>query len=922
MNKMKRIFAFLLSVVLAFNVIIVAVAEETTEPNSELLMRCEVLQTLGILEDSYALDKELNRGEFAEYVAKMLSLDSKATSGNAYFNDIPSDSVINTLCEMGIMNGVEERVFAPSEQIELNHAYVALVRALGYKIDGNVATFLKLANTLDINDGVTGDRVTLSNAVVMIFNCLTTNALELNLISVDGAEYVCSYRGKGKTLMEISFKAYYLEGVVTANRFTALYDSDDIENDIIKIDDIKYECQIDSVTELIGRRVCAIVSCKDKNNSKQKVLYISEDKTTTETLVISADAMISYSSGEIKYVQSDKERRVSVDTSMAVIYNGVAVGSKLEECFDIDEGEITLIKNNSSKYSVAVIEEYENIVVNSVENVDNTIYTNGVGLYKAINTKDADYVKIISADSNKAIGVQQLMRGDVLSAMISRDGRIVRLYLNTKAVEGTLETINTSDGDTEVVIGGNKYVASSDITIDNKSLGMNVKYVLDITGKLAAPAFEQPKTEYTLGYMYAGTKNDGAFSSSVKLKIYTYNDEHIIVDCADKVKLDGNSVKEESVLDAIGTENGHLKRNMVLFKLNSDGELIYLDTAAPNKESREAENTLYEMAEKGTHNIDDAYMVIDQKYAIATDAILFGVPFDSNVNPTKQAFDLFKFKTTDNPFESTTDYQNVGIYKYDDRTPYANAITYGIADGSNGLVINNLNEEVMLVDQIVQVYDEKEGEVVNAIQGLSRDKVVEYYVEPEIDLNHVEGFSHHANVPAAYNDNKVESGDAIRFALSSRGYIAGIQLAYDYSEGRGTWYGCEVSPEVNPTKPDNFTNVAQSTANSFQSVGRKGGPSRFVIGYLDDVYFDEVGSSYNIRSAFSVSDTLGGEVQMVLPITSNNNTFMIYDGSRKDNKAYIGTPHDMTTFDADGTKSSKMFVHWRYSTRVSWILYR
>lgn len=875
---MKKIIALVLvfSFVIS-NMIVPVYASEA----DDVAVEFEILKQLGITDDAAELEAVVTRGEFAEYVGRMLNIASNYTD-KRYFTDVAENSVINALTEIGVFKGTEEHLFEAEDEIVLTHACVALVRALGYRFETEGATindYILMAKRLDITEGIDLTEEATGRVVLrMIYNTLTATVGEPTsyIKSGDAWEYYVSPTGN-KTLIELVFNAYILEGQVTENCYTGLYDKSSIADDRIKIGTTEFKCEIEGAEALIGQNVIALVSFEDKDASLHSIMYITADEEKNETVVIDAEQIEAYDNYVLKYYnEAGRIREIRFLPSMALIYNGVAIDTNYRRYFSFDIGTVRCIKGNSDYYSIAIIEEVKNVTVKGVDFAEATIYTDGVAPYDVLDmsSDSGDYKKLYIDESGKSMGLQSLAHGDALSVIRSDDGNYIKIFLCSKSVEGTLSSVKGGN-EAIYVIDGTEYKAAPDFDpLKNYNPGSKVKYILDITGKLAFDGKVSGTDDKLLGYMYKMAEIDEPFEKTVKFMIYTQNQEHIAVECADRVSFNDETVKKESLPAKLKKFDGSFKRSMILFKLNKAGKLSYIDTPAETKTEKEKTNSLWKVAEEDSYTYDDTHKMFRPYYATNNKTVVFAIPHENNANPSELAFAVYN--DVSDAFVTYTDYSGVAMYKFSEDTPYIDVITYRRGDGLNTGI--SLYADVILVDEITQVLG-SDGEAVDNIYGIERQKTVSYRVEPGLDIS------------------MVGSGDIIRVGRNARGYIASIELIYDLSEDSVAW-GTGYESDV------------------------FGANKRYTLGYVDSIYIDNVGGDTTVKSLFCVSEVLGGELVEAHSWHTNNNNFTIYDTSRRTNKAYIGNISDILTYETAKGEASKIFVHFRGKNRMSWIFYK
>lgn len=884
-NIMKKI----LSLILVFSMIasaavIPAFAAQETEADSETygteyVAEIEILKQLGIADEDVDLSKKITRKEFAQYVAKMLNLDESSHIDKQYFTDVASGSVVNDLVELGIFGGTGVGTFDPDSEIVLSHACAALVRALGYtyaNTENSLAVYNNLAARLDIDDDVEySDGATNLNILLMIYNTLMAKAGEQSIYIDDNGNpaYDVKSSKDSDTLMESVFDAYVLEdGIVTETYLTSLNGSGTLDKNQIKIGSRIYKCEIDETVDLIGQHVTALVSDKD---TVENVICIVPDENANDYVIIDAQDISGFDNYCLTYFdENNKKQEVRFESSMSVIYNGVAESKNFKKLFDFKSGSVKCIKGSDSRYSVAVIEAFENVRVSKAPNLhDMIVYTESVAPYNALNfTKNDDtFRKVYLASNGSEIGATVLVSRDMLSVARSKDGKYIKAYLCTETVTGKLSGV-TSSGKKLYTIGENQYEAAYGFNpLEKYDIGDSVSYILDITGKLMAVSDANTTGDKIVGYLYQKASSDG-LASEVKVKIYTQNKEHKVYKLADKVEIDGQTYSKSDALKALCDDSGTLKRNIVLFKANSKDELIYIDTPAASKEVRESENSLWVYEQENSFKYDDSNQMFFPKYPLWYNTYIFCIPTDDDSNPQELSFNVYMDRK--GPFIRKTNY-TVAMYKFSDDTPFIDVITYRLGDKYTGEI--HEMERVMLVDEIKTVRDE-DGVGVKAICGIESGAYKEYRVENGVDISNI------------------GEGDVIRTGRNGRGYVAVTEVLYDYSEDKTNWSG--------------FASKTYDTN------------GRFVLGYLASVYhYNEGGTNNGKNSAVSVSQTLGGDVEELYLLDTNSNNFMIYDSSRREYKSYIGSINEAVSYDLGTGSASRIFIHTNGTQVVSVILY-
>lgn len=132
---MRRVIAFLLSMVLILSVSTVVFAESKEEIAAKELEKYEILDTKDYL-GKISTDGHVTRAEMAKMLVLMLGLSP--SDAVAKFSDVPSEHwahrFISRAVAFGIVNGMGDGTFLPDEYITYQQAIKMIVCALGYSV--------------------------------------------------------------------------------------------------------------------------------------------------------------------------------------------------------------------------------------------------------------------------------------------------------------------------------------------------------------------------------------------------------------------------------------------------------------------------------------------------------------------------------------------------------------------------------------------------------------------------------------------------------------------------------------------------------------------------------------------------------------------------------------------------------------------
>lgn len=134
--SLKAIAAVLVCVLIS-SCFVPTLAEDSTQDYSSEI---ELLKLFGIVEatmdnDSFTPDTVVARGEFAQYIAKLLSVQGQGNQ-QLYYHDVPKTHYaydeITVLTQMGILSGVGEGKFAPKEDMMTEYVFGIFLKAIGF----------------------------------------------------------------------------------------------------------------------------------------------------------------------------------------------------------------------------------------------------------------------------------------------------------------------------------------------------------------------------------------------------------------------------------------------------------------------------------------------------------------------------------------------------------------------------------------------------------------------------------------------------------------------------------------------------------------------------------------------------------------------------------------------------------------------
>ncbi|MGJ0846871.1 S-layer homology domain-containing protein [Tissierella praeacuta] len=232
MNKMKRIFSFLLvlSMILGsfgsvFTTANAAAAEKADKEltkvpkdvvGTEYEKAISRLVAFGIIEGypdgTFKPEKEVTRAEFAKILIEALGIGNatKAATGVTKFSDVPAShwasGYINVASGQGLIKGYNNGTFQPEKKVSYAEALTMLVRALGYQDNFLKGTwpgnYVAKAAEAGVTSGVKFNSATSSANRGDVAN-LVNNTLDGDIVKVDiYKDGTVEYKETEKTLLK------------------------------------------------------------------------------------------------------------------------------------------------------------------------------------------------------------------------------------------------------------------------------------------------------------------------------------------------------------------------------------------------------------------------------------------------------------------------------------------------------------------------------------------------------------------------------------------------------------------------------------------------------------------------------------------------------------------------------------------------
>ena len=841
----KRILCVILAIAMSSTYLLSVTANEGTDGivSEEVSEAMEVLRTLGIIPDYYDyntnFNEEISRADFADTVAGLINF-SDYTGSEIYYYDVPEthyayDSIC-LLTEMGVTNGVGEKIFKPDDIIEDAAAYKIILTILGYndraEADGGYPSgYIKTANRLGIYDNTSEDvNVTRSEMLIMLYRAMTTEMFIPVVFLPDGSKrYEVS---ETDTLLSMYRKVYRETGVVNGAEMVSVTDVGlDSEDDVI-IGNRVYASNI-NLSDMLGEEIEYFVHYESgidkgtvlwaKRTGNDETVYI-EDEDVKE--FNKESYILSY------YDKSNNLKSIALDRGMTVIYNGREAGRDIDVIFNKTNASIKLIRRDGV-YETAIVKAYENYTVGTVSTSAYEIY-DWAKPQKALKLDKAlyDYMVLRGADGTE-LSIGNIAVGNVLSAFMSMDGKYLEVTVSASSASGSLEKITETDKGRELTVDGKAYILPAGVETDVLKAGNTVMLYIDFTGKVAYA--ETLSGSSFAAYVIKSANENIGLGDKLKIKMLKQNGSVVVLECADKVIADGVAVTKADDIEAVFNENGVFKPQIALIDTDSDGKIRNIDTANVRKGTESESSSLsvnvsYKKRYYKSIGFFDRWSVLDNK------TVIFLVPDDTLADAAEDDdYTVLKMSDLVNEVQ-----YNVETYKTTDRPSFEE---YAVIKKTSDAAGTDGSALPIIAKSISEVLND-DGETVECLEGYQGDAEVSCISDGKL----------------SFTDRGVKPGMLVKTAKDYHGNVCDLQILFDYEK--------------------------RDTYNTTGQFNIKYGVE---IGYVNDVVGEIIKIGYTEPSISEHDHIIKKHNAVVMVYDTKNDKNNIYSGSFTDAKTYYNT---------------------------------
>lgn len=732
---MKRLLTVFLSFVLIMAAAFPVLSEDNSGTNDVVSKEIKaehnrIFVGLGIVDEDYFnenINSAVTRGDFANMLAAMLgSADIKATQ--SYFSDVDlyhyAAGSIQMLFDRGIIAGCGDGTFAVDRTVTAEEASAMLLRIMGYNVldEGNRNVINYMSSK--IRSRHSGE-VTLSQCLEILYNAMFEETIVINRFDSSGVTY-----SKGDIFLREVMNLDYCDGVLQTAGGRSIYDNLEHHKEIV-VDGNRYEVDSDFSADWLGFKVRVFYSTANDNKA------VALETLANTVLTVDMKAYKDYSNNVLSYYStSGGVRKANIINKKDVLYNNGVVNDI--EANKPQYGKITLIDNDyDGIYDVVMIYGYESAVIARASSTDKLVQFKN---HSAITLSDYDKVEIVD-QSGKELEISDLKENNAV-CIYTFEKDYVRLEVSSDSIIGKIERSGDESASwKEFNVDGKQYFAYSNYSSQGIEFtaGQTVTLLLDGYGRIAG-IITDGDSEWKIGYiMSVKLKRD-----VLRFEILNQNGQIEKIDAEEYVRLDGvkkdiydlntdiNTIYQ-NFDDADSSGNEIVTTRIMRYFVNTDGKISKIDTPTVltmlnYKGVTVSENNKLLLRVKGRlHRPESGYkykidspgrVVVDGEVEPSAKNIAFVIPEETNTDPDIET-DYSVTKIESLKAVKGGDYY-ISAYNY---SPEALTTDILVIRKNTG---TNEDSNMMIIDRVVNKYNEETEEVEKVVKGYVNAQAKEY----------------------------------------------------------------------------------------------------------------------------------------------------------------------------------------------------
>ncbi len=560
---------------------------------SETTDNIEKIKAFGLVSKGGSGQAVLKRMDIVNSMLAVLGFDGTQDSGNIGFEDVPESDIkkVSAVYKLGLMQGYSDKEFAPNGGITVDETLKVLLSLMGWSDAAqqrggypngyrSVAAELGLTKNLSV-----GFEAPLTYGIYagILDNALQAEVLCVREFSSEKSGYTLE---RGDTMMDVYFGYASGSGIVEGTEYSSLYKNTKIGKNQVCIGGVIYECDAD-LSEYLGYKIKYYTE-KDKNGTFDRLVYVCGMSDLNRVAEFSTfDSGVDYSSNTYTVsAEGEKDKKYRVTGTKKVVYNGdgLTAYTESEELFVPEYGTVKLIDSGSG-FDTVVITNRVTMAVAGVDYEKKILY--GLSGEAAIELGECE--KLIIEDSEGSeYSIQDIKSNDVVSVIQNADKTQARVYVSSKQIEGTVCGIKKAANSFEIAIGDNFYGSNLRQTLKTvngrfaeSDINMSAKgtFYVDYRDRIAYFSYDGAMSVGGVAYLI-NAKCTESVSPRLMIKIYDINDKIVTLTAASNLRIDKSSVKSaEIALEKLKKGTSEVVSQLILYKLNDNGEVSFIDTA-------------------------------------------------------------------------------------------------------------------------------------------------------------------------------------------------------------------------------------------------------------------------------------------------------------------------------------------------------
>ncbi|GHV44353.1 hypothetical protein FACS189492_0530 [Clostridia bacterium] len=734
---------------------------------------------------------EVSRHEAASIAARMLGITEFELGEQQVFDDVSGSEIhassIAVLKQLSVAAGYGDGKFNPNDTISYQEFVKLIVEVLGYNdaamLSGAYPVgYLTQASRLGVLKGVSaklGEPITRDLAAILVYNSLE---VKIQPYRVSGSQVISSGSRDG-TIMSKYLHVYKSRGIVSGTSDTLLTGASVLRDNETLIGKVIFYKEDTDVDSFLGYNVSYYY--KDDDRDEHGTLLYIEPLASNEVLEIASYNIAGFDERIYSYfdaARSGRQSKAKVSRLASIIYNGKRASGVFDRYASFS-GNVTLIDNNGDgEYDVVLIVDYKLYHVLSVSVKEGMIYDKNNSA-NILDLGDGVKYKIIDK-GGKIIALSEVAQDDILLVAVSEDGELVTGLISSETIIGEITELSDTDSGNEksIYIDGELYYVNELYrAFLNAEVGDFGSFYLDFNGRVAG--FKKNATAgVKAGYVINAAVENG-LDGRLMLKTLTTESRIDVLYGTSKMKLERNgeiitnsSRKTLAPTEVIGylSESGAVKPQIVLYTLNSKGEINSLKIAMPYTANLSVKlKGLQQTLVESTVKYEPAFKSFQGEIVLSDNALVFSIPKDID--------DYNEYSVADKSVLRRGEDLTVAAYKTSEDSLYSDIV---VGTDLAGLYAVD-NEKIMLVDKVAMAVNES-GEECYRVYGMREGQYVSYTTMDR----------------KMFDDWGIAQGDIINVGVDSRGLMRGVRLRFD--ESARNIYISNVtgsSPQANPSYP-------------------------------------------------------------------------------------------------------------------------